>query len=133
MVAAAQAASDLNVINDLCTGEHQDQQCVTSSRSVQYLNQKIIVDGLQESPGPLQHIVLYSQQHTHSCIRTKSPVTTKEEMSSLRAANSPFCPITASPCRPAADWLRQLHQVLMEGEGWVLHVQPDFRQELDWI
>jgi len=37
----------------------------------------------------------------------------------------------ARPSGPAADWLRQLHQVLMEGKGWVLHAQPDSRQELD--
>lgn len=24
----------------------------------------------------------------------------------------------ARPSGPAADWLRQLHQVLMEGKGW---------------
>lgn len=46
MVAAAKAASDLNLFN-------QVQQHYTSGQSVQYLNQKFIINGLRESPGLL--------------------------------------------------------------------------------
>ena len=54
LCAAAQAASYLNIFNNLLhVGEHQVQQCFTSIRSVQYLNQKVIINGLQESPGLL--------------------------------------------------------------------------------
>jgi len=54
MVTAAPSTSNLNLFNDLiCIGEHQVQQCFTSGRSVQYLNQKAIVSGHQESPGLL--------------------------------------------------------------------------------
>ena len=49
-----EAACDLNVFNHLlCMGEHQVQQCFTSGQSVQYLNQKLIIDGLQESSASL--------------------------------------------------------------------------------
>jgi len=61
MVAATQAASNLDVFNDLFhTGEHQVQQPFTSGWSVQYLNQKVIMNALQDSPGSLaaHHTVL---------------------------------------------------------------------------
>ena len=52
MVTTAQAASDLNFFYDLfCVSEHQVQQCFTSGESVQYLNQKVAINGLQECPG----------------------------------------------------------------------------------
>ena len=61
MVTAAQAASNLNTFNDLlCIGEPQVQQCFTSGQSVQYLNQKVIINGFQEPPGSLAaHCVVF--------------------------------------------------------------------------
>lgn len=53
IVAATQAASDLNLCNSLFhIGEHQFQVHFTTSGSVQYLTQKV-VRGLQETPGLL--------------------------------------------------------------------------------
>lgn len=52
MVAAAQAASDINVFNDLFhTGECQLQQCFISGQAVQYPNLKVIIGEIQDSPG----------------------------------------------------------------------------------
>jgi len=60
MVIAAQAASNLNAFNNhLHVGEHQVQQHFTAGQPAQYLNQEVVVNGLQESPGSLSacHIV----------------------------------------------------------------------------
>ena len=52
MVAATQTASNLNPFNHLLHfHEHQVQQCLPSGQSVQYLNKKVVIKGLQESPG----------------------------------------------------------------------------------
>ena len=54
IVTAAQAASDLNPSNDLFhTVEDQLQKRFLSGTSVQYLNQKVVVSGQQESLGLL--------------------------------------------------------------------------------
>lgn len=60
MVTAAQTSSSLNAFkNLLCTGENQVQQHFTSGQSAQHLNQEVIVNGLQKSPGSLAacHVV----------------------------------------------------------------------------
>ena len=52
MVTTAQAASNLNVSNAfLFTTEHQVQQGFTSVRSIYYLDQEVVLDRFQESPG----------------------------------------------------------------------------------
>ena len=52
MVTTAQAASNLNVSNAfLFTTEHQVQQGFTSVRSIYYLDQEVVLNRLQESPG----------------------------------------------------------------------------------
>ena len=52
MVTTAQAASNLNFSNaQLSFGELQVQQGFTSDRSVQCLDEEVILNGLQESPG----------------------------------------------------------------------------------
>jgi len=65
MVAATQAASNLNVLgfsNDLlCIGEHQVLRLFTSGQSVRYLNQKLIVIGPQELLGSLRAFKLYEK------------------------------------------------------------------------
>ena len=54
MVAAALVVPSVyNFNNLLCIGQHQVQQQFTSSQPVQYLNQKVIINGFQEPPGPL--------------------------------------------------------------------------------
>lgn len=60
MVTAAQAVSSLNPYSDLsCVAEHHIQQCFTSGGSVQHVNQQVVSNGLQESPGLLagHHVV----------------------------------------------------------------------------
>ena len=54
MVAAAQAASNVDAFDDLFRiSEQQVQLHFTSSQSVQNLNQKVIINGFQEPPGSL--------------------------------------------------------------------------------
>lgn len=55
MIAVAQAVSSLNIFNDLmCICEHHVQQHIISGQSAQYLNQKVITNGLQETLGSLE-------------------------------------------------------------------------------
>ena len=52
MVTTAQAASDLNLSNALLLiSEHQVQQGFTSGLSIYYLDQEVVPNRLQESPG----------------------------------------------------------------------------------
>ena len=61
MLTEAQAASSLNLLNDLFhIGEHQVQQCFNSGGSVQYLKQEVVINGIQEFPGLLAaHCVVF--------------------------------------------------------------------------
>lgn len=63
MVTVAQAASNLYLFNNrLCVGEHQMQKHFTFSRSVQYLNQKVVINGLRTLLDCLQLAILLTQQ-----------------------------------------------------------------------
>ena len=54
MVAAAQAASNVDIFDDLFhTDEQQVQQRLTSGWSVHYLDQKVVISGFHEPSGPL--------------------------------------------------------------------------------
>jgi len=65
MVTAAQVAFDLNLFNNLfCVGEHQVQQHFISGGCVQYLNQQVVINGLQESPGSLPACCVFSSVDT---------------------------------------------------------------------
>jgi len=60
MVAAAQAASNVDIFDDLFhIGEQLVQQRFTSGWSVHYLDQKVVINGFHEPSGPLaaHHVV----------------------------------------------------------------------------
>ena len=61
MVAAAEAASNVDIFDDLFhTGEQQVQQRFTSGWSVHYLDQKVVNNGFQKPSGPLAaHCVVF--------------------------------------------------------------------------